>query len=90
MQALGVAQQRGDQHHHLLDALADHPVLVAITAYGRVVQPEGDGEQDVGGGGFGFRGAGAHHAGLDQSADDVGDAFATTFEDAREMQAQLA
>src|SRR3546814_14846002 len=45
MHPLRIAQERGQQHHHLHDAVADRGVLVLVAAHGGVVEPEGRQDQ---------------------------------------------
>src|SRR3546814_548463 len=90
MHPLRIAQERGQKHHHLHDAVADRGVLVLVAAHGGVVEPEGRQDQHVGRRGVEFGRRGAHHAGLREAAHDLVGAVVGTLEDPREAHAQAA
>src|SRR3546814_10052506 len=70
MHPLRIAQERGQQHHHLHDAVADRGVFVLVAAYRRVVAPEGRQHQHVGRRGVELGRRRAHHAGLRERSEE--------------------
>src|SRR5690606_27306184 len=92
VQAFRIAQEGRYQHHDLMDAAADIQLagFVLGVAHGIEIEPEACDQHDVLRGGPDLVGAGTEDSGGGQTAHDGRRVVGRAFQDAREMQAQLA